>query len=95
MQHLCADSRHESTASGRLRSYGASHTIATEFGGAPLIVDHRAYELQPGQSRELLALSEREERQVQSKHLGNLVCFFTSRIGNVGRLIDGSGIPEP
>jgi hypothetical protein len=51
-----------------------------------LIVDHRTYELQPGRRRDFLALYEKEGLPVQRKHLGNLVGFFTTEVGNVNEM---------
>ena len=52
-----------------------------------MIVDHRTYELQPGRLREFLALYEKEGLPVQKKHLGNLVGFFTTEVGNVNEIV--------
>jgi NIPSNAP len=52
-----------------------------------MIFDHRTYELQPGRLREFLALHEKEGLPVQKKHLGNLVGFFTTEIGNVNEIV--------
>jgi hypothetical protein len=52
-----------------------------------MIVDHRTYELQPGRRREFLALYEKEGLPVQKKHLGNLVGFFTTEVGNVNEIV--------
>jgi NIPSNAP protein len=52
-----------------------------------MIVDHRAYERQPGRLREFLALYEKEGLPVQKKHLGNLVGFFTTEVGNVNEIV--------
>ena len=52
-----------------------------------MIFDHRTYELQPGRLREFLALYEKDGLAVQTKHLGNLVGFFTSEIGNVNEIV--------
>jgi len=58
-----------------------------------MIFDHRTYELQPGRLRDFLALYENEGLPVQKKHLGNLVGFFTTGIGNVHEILHiwGSG----
>jgi hypothetical protein len=52
-----------------------------------MIVDHRTYELQPGRLRDFLALYEKEGLPVQKKHLGNLVGFFTTEVGNVNEIV--------
>jgi hypothetical protein len=52
-----------------------------------MIFDHRTYEPQSGRLRELLALYEKEGLPVQKKHLGNLVGFFTTGIGNVNEIV--------
>ena len=52
-----------------------------------MIVDHRTYELQPGRLRDFLALYEKEGLPVQAKHLGHLVGFFTTEIGNVNEIV--------
>ena len=52
-----------------------------------MIVDHRTYELQPGRLREFLALYEKEGLPVQMKHLGNLVGYFTTEVGNVNEIV--------
>ncbi len=52
-----------------------------------MIVDHRTYELQPGRLRDFLALYENEGWPVQRKHLGNLVGFFTTEVGNVNEIV--------
>jgi hypothetical protein len=52
-----------------------------------VIVDHRTDELQPGRSREFLALYEKEGLPAQKKHLGNLVGFFTTEVGNVNEIV--------
>jgi len=52
-----------------------------------MIFDHRTYELRPGRLREFLALYEKEGLPVQKKHLGKLVGFFTTEIGNVNEIV--------
>ena len=52
-----------------------------------MIVDHRTYELQPGRLREFLALYEKEGLPAQMKHLGNLVGYFTTEVGNVNEIV--------
>ena len=52
-----------------------------------MIVDHRTYELQPGRLRDFLALYEREGLPVQLKHLGNLVGYYTTEVGNVNEIV--------
>jgi hypothetical protein len=52
-----------------------------------MIVDHRTYKLQPGRLRDFLALYEKEGLPVQKKHLGNLVGFFTTEVGNVNEIV--------
>jgi hypothetical protein len=52
-----------------------------------MIVDHRTYELQPGRLPDFLALYEKEGLPVQKKHLGNLVGFFTTEVGNVNEIV--------
>ena len=52
-----------------------------------MIVDHRTYELQPGRLRDFLALYEKEGLPVQKKHLGNLIGFFTTEVGNVNEIV--------
>ena len=52
-----------------------------------MIVDHRTYELQPGRLRDFLALYEKEGLPVQKKHLGNLVGYFTTEVGNVNEIV--------
>jgi hypothetical protein len=53
----------------------------------PMIVDHRTYELQPGRLRDFLALYEKEGLPVQKKHLGNLIGFFSTEVGNVNEIV--------
>ena len=52
-----------------------------------MIVDHRTYELQPGRLRDFLALYEKEGLPVQMKHLGNLVGYYTTEVGNVNEIV--------
>ena len=52
-----------------------------------MIVDHRTHELQPGRLRDFRALSEKDGLPVQEKHLGNLVGFFTTEVGNVNEIV--------
>ena len=52
-----------------------------------MIVDHRTYELQPGRVRDFLALYEKEGLPVQMKHLGHLVGYFTTEVGNVNEIV--------
>ena len=52
-----------------------------------MIVDHRTYELQPGRLRDFLALYEKEGLPVQLKHLGNLVGYYTTEVGNVNEIV--------
>lgn len=52
-----------------------------------MIIDHRTYELQPGRLREFLALYEKEGLPVQMKHLGHLVGYFTTEVGNVNEIV--------
>jgi hypothetical protein len=52
-----------------------------------MIFDHRTHELQPGRLREFLVLYEKEGPPVQKKHLGSLVGFFTTEIGNVNESV--------
>jgi hypothetical protein len=52
-----------------------------------MIVDHRTYELQPGRLRDFLALYEKEGLPVQKKHLGNLIGFFSTEVGNVNEIV--------
>jgi hypothetical protein len=87
MQHLCADSHAESTAAAGVEiARGWSHNRDQNWRTA-VIVDHRTYELQPGRLREFLALYEKEGLPVQKKHLGNLVGFFTTEVGNVNEIV--------
>ena len=57
-----------------------------------MIVDHRTYELQPGRLRDFLALYEKEGLPVQRKHLGNLVGYFTTEVGNVNEIVHIWGV---
>ena len=52
-----------------------------------MIVDVRTYELQPGRLRDFLALYEKEGLPVQLKHLGNLVGYYTTEVGNVNEIV--------
>ena len=52
-----------------------------------MIIDHRTYELQPGRLRDFLALYEKEGLPVQLKHLGNLVGYFSTEVGNVNEIV--------
>ena len=52
-----------------------------------MIVDHRTYELQPGRLRDFLALYEKEGLPVQLKHLGNLVGYYSTEVGNVNEIV--------
>jgi hypothetical protein len=52
-----------------------------------MIVDHRTYELQPGRLREFLALAEEEGLPVLMKHVGNLVGYYTTEVGNVNEIV--------
>jgi hypothetical protein len=52
-----------------------------------MIVDHRTYELQPGRLKDFLALYEKEGLPVQLKHLGNLVGYYTTEVGNVNEIV--------
>jgi hypothetical protein len=78
-----------------LRSRSARHTIDCEIvsherperGGEAMIVDHRTYELQPGRLRDFLALYEKEGLPVQLKHLGNLVGYYSTEVGNVNEIV--------
>src|SRR5436190_11934657 len=83
MPHLCADSAAESTVCTRIMQA----TQSSSKRGASMIVDHRTYELQPGRLREFLALYEKEGLPVQQKHLGNLVGYFTTEVGNVNEIV--------
>jgi hypothetical protein len=88
MQHLCADSRRESTRRAGLEAAATtSHNRYREWEVPRMIVDHRTYELQPGRLREFLALYEKEGLPVQMKHLGNLVGYFTTEVGNVNEIV--------
>ena len=51
-----------------------------------MIFDHRTYEPQPGRLREILVPYEKEGLPVQTKHLGNLVGFLTTEIGDVNEI---------
>src|SRR6187402_274170 len=87
MQHLCADSRSESTAAARVEiAWGWSHNRRRN-GRDVMIVDHRTYELQPGRLRDFLALYEKEGLPVQKKHLGHLVGYFSTEVGNVNEIV--------
>jgi hypothetical protein len=83
MPHLCADSSAESTVCAR----GEQATQSSPKRENAMIVDHRTYELQPGRLREFLALYEKEGLPVQMKHLGNLVGYFTTEVGNVNEIV--------
>jgi len=52
-----------------------------------LIVDHRIYELPSARPRDFPVLHEKEGLPVQKKHLGNLVGFFTTEVGNVNEIV--------
>jgi len=52
-----------------------------------VIVDHRTYELQPGRLRDFLALYEKEGLPIQLKHLGNLVGYYMTEVGNVNEIV--------
>jgi hypothetical protein len=52
-----------------------------------MIVDHRTYEPKPGTVRDFLALYGREGLPVQMKHLGRLVGYFTTEVGNVNEIV--------
>ncbi len=52
-----------------------------------MIVDHRTYELKPGTLREFLVLYEKEGLPIQKKHLGNLIGWFTTEVGNVNEVV--------
>ena len=52
-----------------------------------MIIDHRTYELQPGRLRDFLALYEKEGLPVQLKHLGHLVGYFSTEVGNVNEIV--------
>jgi len=87
MQHLCADSSFESTRRGVETHRSTAHN-RREFGRDwKVIVDHRTYELQPGRLRDFLALYEKEGLPVQLKHLGNLVGYYTTEVGNVNEIV--------
>jgi hypothetical protein len=91
MQALCAESRRESTVSGSRRwqveiDFCRSHNRHRNWRNC-IIIDHRTYELQPGRLRDFLALYEKEGLPVQKKHLGNLVGFFTTEVGNVNEIV--------
>ena len=57
------------------------------LGKLTVFYDNRTYELQPGRLRDFLALYEKEGLPVQKKHLGNLVGFFTTEVGNVNEIV--------
>src|SRR5262245_60546362 len=91
MQALCADSGPESTASGQgiekvEIGQCRSHNRHGKWRNW-MIVDHRTYELQPGRLRDFLALYEKEGLPVQMKHLGRLVGYFTTEVGNVNEIV--------
>ncbi len=52
-----------------------------------MIVVHRTCELQPARLRDVLALYEKEGLPVQKKHLGNLIGYFTTEVGNVHEIV--------
>ena len=52
-----------------------------------MIVDHRIYELPSARPRDFPVLHEKEGLPVQKKHLGNLVGFFTTEVGNVNEIV--------
>ncbi|MBM3644408.1 MAG: NIPSNAP family protein [Alphaproteobacteria bacterium] len=52
-----------------------------------MIVDHRTYELHPGKLREFLGIYEKEGLAVQVKHLGRLVGYYTTEVGNVNEIV--------
>ena len=57
-----------------------------------MTVDHRTCELQPGRLREFLALYEKEGLPVQRKHLGNLIGYYTTEVGNVNEIVRMAGL---
>jgi hypothetical protein len=87
MQALCADSAPESTTAATVEIVpGKSQNPHGKWRSA-MIFDYRTYELQPGRLREFLALYEKEGLPVQKKHLGNLIGFFSTEIGNVNEIV--------
>ena len=52
-----------------------------------MIVDHRTYNIQHGQSKAYIALFEESGLPVQLKHLGNLIGYFETTIGSLNQVI--------
>jgi hypothetical protein len=87
MQLLCADSARESTSAAKVEIVPTKSQNPHGNWRSAMIFDHRTYELQPGRLREFLALYEKDGLPVRKKHLGNLVGFFTTEIGNVNEIV--------
>ena len=52
-----------------------------------MIVEMRTYTVKPQRTHDFLALYERAALPIQKKHLGNLVGFFVSEIGDLNQVV--------